>query len=335
MKLFNKNKADKPKEKHAPKEKKEKQEKVIVKRIGLRRKSVIALWMLLIGSVAFGVYKNYTAVDTRTEVVEKTIEMKLFDTNAVETYVVNFAKVYHSWSKEKEDLDGRMQNLERYMTESLLQMNAGLLDHTTVTDAAVQEVQVWNVKETDGRENEYRVVYSVKQKVTSYLERASKDKKKKKKEKKETEKTDIYQTNTFETRVYMDAAGNLLIVSNPTICSMPKKAKDVPENVTADGSVDSTVIKEVTEFLETFFALYPAATEKELVYYVKDGLLKPLDGKYTYWEVQNPIFTEGMENSVRVNFNVKYYDEISQTPQISQYDFTLEKGDNWKVVDIH
>lgn len=332
MKLFNKNKADKPKEKHAPKEKKEKLEKVSVKKIGMRRKSVIALWMLLIGSVAFGVYKNYTAVDTRTEVVEKTIEMKLFDTNAVETYVVNFAKVYHAWSKKQEDLDGRMQNLGNYMTESLLQMNAGLLDHTTVTDAAVQEVQVWDVKAVEGKENEYRVVYSVKQKITSYLERASKDKKKKKKE---TEKTEIYQTNTFDTKVYMDETGNLLIVSNPTICSNPKKSKDVPENIAADGSVDSTVMKEVTEFLETFFALYPAATEKELVYYVKDGLLKPLDGKYTYWEVQNPIFTEGKENSVRVNCNVKYFDEISQTPQISQYDFTLEKGDNWKIVKIH
>lgn len=259
MKLFHKNKAGKGKEEKAPKEKKQKPEKVMVKKIGLRRKSVIALWMLLIGSVAFGVYKNYTAVDTRTEVVEKTIEMKLFDTNAVETYVVNFAKVYHTWSKKQKDLDGRMQNLGNYMTESLLQMNAGLLDHTTVTDATVQEVQVWDVKAVDGKENEYRVVYSVKQKITSYLERASKDKKKK--EKKET--------------------------------------------------------------------------EKELVYYVKDGLLKPLDGKYTYWEVQSPIFTEGKENSVRVNFNVKYFDEISQTPQLSQYDFTLEKGDNWKIVKIH
>ncbi|TLC99165.1 conjugal transfer protein [Robinsoniella peoriensis] len=332
MKLFNKNKADRPKGKHAPKEKKEKPEKVSVKKIGLRRKSVFALWLLLIGSVAFGVYKNYTAVDTRTEVIEKTVEMKLLDTNALETYVVNFAKIYHAWSKKKEDLDGRMQNLGNYMSESLLLVNTGLLDDTTVTDATVQEVQVWNVKGVDGMENEYRVVYSVKQKVTSYLERASKDKKKKKKE---TEKTEVYQTNTFETKVYVDEIGNLLIVSNPTICSIPKKSKDAWENIAADGSVDSTVMKEVTEFLETFFALYPAATEKELVYYVKDGLLKPLDGKYTYWEVQNPIFTEGKGDNVRVNFYVKYFDEISQTPQISQYDFTLEKGDNWKIIKVH
>lgn len=332
MNLFNRNKADKVKKEKVSKEKKEKQNKVRVKKIGVRRKSVMALWMLLIGSVAFGVYKNYTAVDTRTEVIEKTVEMKLLDTNAVETYVVNFAKVYHAWSKKQEDLDGRMQNLGNYMTESLLQLNAGLLDHTTVTDATVQEVQVWDVKAVEGKENEYRVVYSVKQKITSYLERASKDKKKKKKE---TEKTEVYQTNTFETKVYVDETGNLLIVSNPTICSNPKKSNDVPENIVADGSVDATVMKEVTEFLETFFALYPAATEKELVYYVKDGLLKPLNGKYTYWEVQNPIFTEGEKNRIRVNFYVKYFDEISQTPQLSQYDFILEKGDNWKIVEVH
>lgn len=49
---------------------------------GLHKKSVLFLWVLLIGSVAFGIYKNFTAVDTHTVHETERIEEKLVDTNA-------------------------------------------------------------------------------------------------------------------------------------------------------------------------------------------------------------------------------------------------------------
>ena len=43
-----------------PKPKKEK--RVPVMKVGTHKKTVIALWLVLIASVSFGVYKNFTAI---------------------------------------------------------------------------------------------------------------------------------------------------------------------------------------------------------------------------------------------------------------------------------
>ena len=36
--------------------------KVLVMKVGTHKKTVIALWLVLIASVSFGVYKNFTAI---------------------------------------------------------------------------------------------------------------------------------------------------------------------------------------------------------------------------------------------------------------------------------
>lgn len=41
--------------------------------------------------------------------------------------------------------------------------------------------------------------------------------------------------------------------------------------------------------LETFFSLYPTATEKELAYYVKGNALQPISGEYVFAELLNPV----------------------------------------------
>lgn len=39
------------------------------------------------------------------------------------------------------------------------------------------------------------------------------------------------------------------------------KSKYAPKKVESDGTVDTATTEEITEFLETFFTLYPKATE--------------------------------------------------------------------------
>ena len=48
------------------KEKPIKEKKVRTMKVGTHKKSVIALWVVLIASVSFGVYKNFTAIDQHT-----------------------------------------------------------------------------------------------------------------------------------------------------------------------------------------------------------------------------------------------------------------------------
>jgi len=40
-----------------------KEKKLPVMKVGTHKKSVIALWLVLLASVSFGVYKNFTAID--------------------------------------------------------------------------------------------------------------------------------------------------------------------------------------------------------------------------------------------------------------------------------
>ena len=48
------------------KSKPKKEKKVPVMKVGTHKKIVIALWLVLITSVSFGVYKNFTAIDMHT-----------------------------------------------------------------------------------------------------------------------------------------------------------------------------------------------------------------------------------------------------------------------------
>ena len=43
-----------------------KEKKVRTVKVGTHQKTVIALWVVLIASVSFGVYKNFTAIDQHT-----------------------------------------------------------------------------------------------------------------------------------------------------------------------------------------------------------------------------------------------------------------------------
>ena len=64
---------------------------------------------------------------------------------------------------------------------------------------------------------------------------------------------------------------------------------------------------DATAFLETFFKLYPTATEKELAYYVSGNVIEPIGRDYLYSELVNPIFTKDGDN-VKVKVAVKFLD---------------------------
>ena len=68
-----------------------KEKKVRTVKVGTHKKAVIALWVVLIASVSFGVYKNFTAIDQHTTHEKEIIELRLQDTNGIENFVKNFA----------------------------------------------------------------------------------------------------------------------------------------------------------------------------------------------------------------------------------------------------
>lgn len=132
--------------------------------------------------------------------------------------------------------------------------------------------------------------------------------------------------------VYVDSDENMVIIKNPTITSIPSKSSYQPKIIENDGTVDSVTANEINDFLTTFFKLYPTATQKELSYYVTDGILKPVGKEYVFQELVNPIYNR-KENQVTAVLAVKYLDPQAKATQVSQFSLTLEKNDgNWKIV---
>jgi len=143
--------------------------------------------------------------------------------------------------------------------------------------------------------------------------------------------TSIGYISAYMVVVHVDGSGNIVITQNPTISSTPTKSSYEPKAKESDGTVDTATTEEVTEFLETFFKLYPTATEKELAYYVSSNVLKPVNCDYLFSELVNPIFIKEGE-PVKVSLSMKYLDQRTKATQISQFDLILEKDSNWKIV---
>lgn len=297
------------KKENTPKQPKEK--KLRVYKAGTHKIRVTVLWILLIGSLCFAVYKNFTAIDIHTIHETTVIETEIVDTHKVENFVKNFAKVYYSWEQTQDSIDSRDEAIKDYLTTELQVLNTDTIKKDILVSAAVNEVQIWEVK-PDG-DNQFQVTFTVDQRITEG--EASKSIR-----------------SAYEVVVYVDGSGNLVITKNPTICSVPVKSGYEPTAKDSDGTVDAAATNEINEFLKTFFTLYPTASDKELSYYVKDDVLKPIGKDYVFSELLNPVYTRN-ENQVQVSVSVKYLDQQTKATQISQFELILEKGDNWMIIE--
>ncbi|MEE0120799.1 MAG: conjugal transfer protein [Agathobaculum butyriciproducens] len=288
-----------------------KQKKPRVLSIGTRRPVVIALWALLICAFAFAVYKDFTAVDTHTVHETTVVQEEVTDTNAIESFVTNFAKVYYSWEQSADSIERRTENLKYYLTDELQALTADTVRSDVPTASTVQDVQIWSVEEIGGKV--YKIVYSVSQNVIN------------------GEESSVI-TSVYEVSMYVDDTGDMVIIQSPTITGKPQKSGYVPKAAEPNGTVSAQESTEITEFLTTFFTLYPAATEQELSYYVSDGVLPVIGNEsYVFAGLMNPVFSKSGD-TVTADVAVQYLDQRTGMTQVSQFTLHLRQVEgNWKI----
>lgn len=289
----------------------EKQKKPRVLHIGTRRPVVIALWALLICAFAFAVYKDFTAVDTHTVHETTVVQEEVTDTNAIESFVTNFAKVYYSWEQSADSIEQRTENLKYYLTDELLALTADTVRSDVPVSSKVEDVQIWSVEEIGDKV--YKIVYSVSQNVIN------------------GEESSIF-ASVYAVSVYVDDTGDMVIIQSPTVTGKPAKSEYVPKAAEPDGTVSAEETTEITEFLTTFFTLYPAATEQELSYYVSGGALPVIaNDSCVFAGLVNPVFTKNSD-TVMAHVAVQYLDQRTGMTQVSQFALQLERLDgNWKI----
>lgn len=289
------------------KEKRNKVKKVPTIKVGTNKKTTIALWILLLTSIAFGVYKNFTAIDQHTIHEKEIIEQRVIDTNKIESFSRNFITVFYSWEHNQKALDQRTEKLKDYLTEDLQILNADMVRTDIPTNSTVESIQFWDIKPID--KNNFEVLFTVNQDIT---------------EQKKKQTTHSAYTLT----IHIDDEENMVIIKNPTISRIPSKSDYKPKTNESDTNVDVKTVEEINTFLETLFKLYPNANERELSYYVKDSSLKTMNKKYEFLEVSSSNYYRN-KGKISVEVSVKYLDSLTKTTQIFQYKLFLEKVENW------
>ena len=210
-------------------QKKQKEKKLKVYKVNTHKKTVIALWVLLAMSFLFAVYKNFTAIDIHTVHETKVIEEQILDTHKIENFVENFAEVYYSWEQSAASIDNRTNALKGYLTGELQALNVDTVRKDIPVSSALTDFQIWEI--TEEKEQHYQVTYTVEQRITEG----------------ESSKT---VRSAYQVTVYVDGSGNLTIIQNPTITSVPVKSGYTPKAVQSDGTVDSITTEEINEAYE-------------------------------------------------------------------------------------
>lgn len=298
-------KIERNQKKKTPKKKKER-----VLSVGKHRKMVLALWLLLSCSLVFGIYKNFTAIDQHTTHEKEVVKEKIVNTSGVESFTKDFAKEYFSWKNNKEVIEKRMTTLGQYLTEEGLALIQDMVRADIPTSSEVQSVKIIDVEKSSKK---FVVSFLVDQKIT------------------EGKKTQSI-SSAYRVTIFEDENGNHIVTSLPTMIAKPDKAKYEVKQVESDSEIDAKTTEEITEFLETFFKLYPTASKKELEYYVEDSVMRPINSNLKFVELEGLVFEE-MNRGILARVNVKYLDNLSKVTDYFQYNLKLQKTGNWIITD--
>lgn len=293
-------------------EKQQKPKKLRVYTVNSRKPAVIVLWLLFVCGFAFAVYKNFTAIDTHTVHEKEIVEWRVEDTSGVEAFVRNFAKTYYSWSGNKDSVAQRTDALTGYLTEDLQRLTADTVSSKVAVSSAVSDVQIWSVAQNG--ENDFAVVFTVAQTIS------------------DGKKKDTV-SSVYKTAVHKDENGDMVITQAPTITGKPAKSAYTPKVAELDGTVSAAESEDITDFLITFFTLYPMATEKELSYYVSGDSMPPVKcADYTFSQLKSTVLNKNGD-TVTATVAVEYLDNITKMTQVSQFELALKLVDgNWKII---
>ena len=261
-------------------------------------------WAILICSLSFAVYKNFTAVDKETIVKETRIEEKVKDTSGIESFVRNFAQEYFTLETDSEFKNNRGNQLSKYMSDFLISSSDDMLKDVS-EKVEVTSVQVWDVEMV--KEDNFDVTFTVNQK--------SGDKR---------------ISSAYVVKVYQDGV-NYTVTRLPYISTIPSKADHEADYLKASEDVTAEDRERVEEFLQTFFKVYPKADANELAFYVKEEKLRPIFKNYQFVSIDNLVIDE-KEGVYEIEFIMKYQDRDTNVIYSNQYVMQLETKDSGELV---
>lgn len=273
----------------------------------LRRLVKCAGWCVFLAAFGFGIYKNATAIDKETVHEREVVQEKAFDLSGLVSFTENFAKVYHTYSADNAVQLERFEQLALYMQSDLVEMNQSIYEQSE-KNITVTGVQVWEAEAADDEKENFDIVYS----VTQAVDGGGKE------------------TGCYGIQVHKESDA-YVITKNPRITSYPVKAGYEKDYLKGSDDLTGKEQKAVEEFIDTFFAIYPKCTAKELIYYVKDDSVRPIEKEYEFKEVKNLVI-EKTKDGYKAACFVIYNDTVTGISSINQYELTLGVQEDGKLI---
>lgn len=282
-------------------------------KVGKKRGVVTVLWSILIFSMVFAVYKNFTAIDKHTTKETQVVNQEIIDTNNVESYVKNFARVYYSWEQNPEYLENRSEVLKNYLLDELIVRSSDMIRSDIPTSSVVENVEIMSV--TEKNDNIFEIVFIVGQTITE---------------------SEVVTTldNSYVTQVYVESKNSFVIVMLPTSVTDVSKSSYTPQKVEFDVNIPQSTVGEINDTLGSFFTMYPKATEKEIAYYVENNELGVISKDFVFVELDSVLYKQE-DDVTSVLVYVKYIDNETKTIQTFEYDLEMKKDDNWKIIHLN
>ena len=271
----------------------------------IRRILIKGCWAIVACSLMFGIYKNFTAIDKITVKEEKTVVEKVENYTGLEAFTENFVQIYFAVSPDSARQAERKELLKSYMQPSLVQLNSG--NSYVESEITVKSVQVWEVKQVPDTEHDYQVLFTVVLKSGESSE-----------------------LNAYTVDIHCEDQ-EYVVIKNPTVTSVPQISEYEREPLQASDRVRAEDREKVETFLETFFKVYPTASEKELAYYCKDKGVRPIGKAYVLNSIDN-VTIQVKEAGYKVECYVSYIDEALGFSVLNQYQFSLVPQESGELI---
>ncbi len=307
MKIINKKKLPNEEKQINENKKSVKEKRKVITRFKFRKIILIFGWGLLISSLIFGIFKNFTAVDTHTVHEKEKIVEKVRDVSGIETFVQNFGLTYFTLSTDNDFKNDRIKNLEKYMQKDLATINNDMTKELK-TAVTAQQIEIWDIKALDSTSFSvlFTVIQQTKEKQPKTVESAY--------------TVEVYSKNN-----------SFVITKNPTVTSTPKKSNYEKKYLTSSDSIEAKTRTNIETFLNTFFKLYPKATSKELVYYVKDSEVSPLNKEYQFVSMDNLVIKK-LDTGYQIACFVTYKDKTTSLLLTSQFLLKLDTQEDGEFI---
>lgn len=319
-------------DKFSDKDSKKKEKPLTPRSYTMRRTGAVLSWCVIL-SVGIYAVSNIGNHDTSAKEIKAPVVKVKEDNPATSQAAVQFAKdfvsVYFTWSTEDEAKKSRAEQMIKYLAEGLDE-DAGLNLEQIKTVSVFKDSKVKSV-ESVGK-NKAKIVLSATYEITPVPEPPTQQEGAPTAPSTPPEPKEATKTIVIPVQFDGNSYG---VYELPTFTTVPEKTTLIAaEQNNLTKATDTLAVRNITNFLNTFFESYAQDGKDKLSYILEDSKYQNgLQKSMNFVKVEESTVYEGKnKNQYIVDCSVEFADPVSESQFLTNYQLTVEKRDDHYVV---